>query len=139
MNCTSALKTYGIMLVISPFLLSLSYPNIDGVHIDVKCTLYGNGDTDVRIYVMGLKGNTEYTAEIIPDHNPPFTVTSETDTQGILWVVPKVQNGGISLDFKVSIYEGKDVSNLVVITGDDDAPCRSLTIKDHTSIRVLMF
>ncbi|HJR84313.1 MAG TPA: hypothetical protein VJ772_02985 [Nitrososphaeraceae archaeon] len=140
MSSNLAFTTYGILLVASPFLLSISYPNVDGIHMDVKCTLYKNNDTDVRIFVMGLKGDTAYTAEVKPDHNPPFTVTSKTDPQGILWIVSKVQNGGISLDFKVTVYEGKEVSNpVVVIKGDDDAPCRPLSIKDHTSIEILRF
>ena len=133
-------KAYAISLVFVPFLMSfLSYPNITGMHMDVKCTVYQNGDVDVRVLVMGLKANNDYTAKIMPDHNPPVTVTTKTDSEGILWVVSKIVNGEISLDFKASVYEGKGVSNPVVVTGDDDAPCRPLPIVDSSSIEQLKF
>jgi hypothetical protein len=112
-------------------LFSLSYPNVGGIHMDVKCTQYENGDVDIRIFVMGLKPNNDYTTKIIPDHNPPFSVTASTDSEGILWVVPKIVNGGTSLDFKARVYEGKSDLDPLVISGDDDAPCRSLTINHH--------
>jgi hypothetical protein len=137
MYSISRLKTYSFLIILSPFLLSVSYPNVDGIHMDVKCTQYGNGNVDVRIFIMGLKASTEYTIKITPDHNHPLTFTDKTDSQGILWTVSNVPNGGISLDFKVSIYEGENVSNSVVVAGDDDAPCRPLTIKDQISINVL--
>lgn len=131
-------KTLPYLLVISPFLLS-SYPNVDGLYMDVKCTQYENGDVDLRILVMGLKPNNDYTAEIMPDHNPPFTVTSKTDSDGILWIIPKIVGGGTSLDFKATVYEGKSESGSIVIAGDDDAPCRPLPIKHHHVIELQSF
>lgn len=103
--------------------------------MDVKCTQYENGDVDLRILVIGLKPNNDYTTKITPDHNPQFTATSKTDSEGILWVVSKIINGGISLDFKAAVYEGKDMSGSVIITGDDDAPCRPLPI-NHDNVIV---
>ena len=61
--------------------------------MDVKCAVYRgsddkNGDNvDVRIFVLGLKNNTDYSAQVMPDHNPPVTVTTKTDSEGIFWVV----------------------------------------------------
>jgi hypothetical protein len=46
-----------------------------------------NGDNvDVRTLVMGPKANSSYTAEVIPDHNLPTTITTKTDYEGIFWV-----------------------------------------------------
>jgi len=133
-------RAYAFLFVFVPFLVSfLSYPNITGMHMDVKCTVYQNGDVDVRILVMGLKANNDYTARVIPDHNPPVTITTKTDSEGILWVVSKIVNGEISLDFKASVYEGKGVSDSVVVTGDDDAPCRPLTIDNSNIIEEQRF
>jgi len=72
---------------------------------------------------MGLKGKTNYTVEIIPDHNPKLTATTKTDSEGIFWIVVKVPNGEYSLLFKVNVYEGNDTGGRLVATGDDDAPC----------------
>ena len=100
-----------------------------GIEMDVKCTFYQhsddvNGDNvDVRTLVMGLKGNSDYTAEVIPDHNPPTTITTKTDYEGIFWVVAKVPNGENSLLFKVNVYEGNGTEGHLVASGDDDAPC----------------
>ena len=100
-----------------------------GIDMDVRCTFYQgsddvNGDNvDVRIFVMGLKGNSDYTAEVIPDHNPPTTTTTKTDYEGIFWVVAKVPNGENSLLFKVNVYEGNGTRENLVASGDDDAPC----------------
>lgn len=97
--------------------------------MDVKCAIYRhsddlNGDNvDVRILVMGLKGKTDYTAEVIPDHNPNTTATTKTDSEGIFWIVIKVLNGEYSLLFKVNVYEGNGTYDKVVAIGDDDAPC----------------
>lgn len=97
--------------------------------MDVKCTVYNHGDdvygdnVDVRTLVMGLKGNSDYTAQVIPDHNPATTVTSKTDSEGIFWVVAKILNGEKSLLFKVKVYEGKGTDKQLVASGDDDAPC----------------
>ena len=100
-----------------------------GIDMDVKCTVYvhsddANGDNvDVRIFVMGLKANSSYTAEVIPDHNLPTTVTTKTDYEGIFWVVAKVLNGDKSLLFKVNVYEDNGTGGHLVASGDDDAPC----------------
>ena len=97
--------------------------------MDVKCTVYQqsdveNGDNvDVRIFVMGLKPSSYYTAKVIPDHNPPTSTTSKTDYEGIFWVLDKVPNGEKSLFYKVNFYEGNGTSGKLVATGDDDAPC----------------
>ena len=102
---------------------------VHGVDIDVKCTVYlhsddANGDNvDVRTYVMGLKANSSYTVQVIPDHNSPTNITTKTDYEGILWVVAKVINREKSLLFKVNIYEGNETGRHLVASGDDDAPC----------------
>jgi hypothetical protein len=56
--------------------LLLQVPLVYGLEMDVKCTIYENSDddenggtVDVRILVLGLKPNSDYTAEVIPDHN----------------------------------------------------------------------
>ena len=103
--------------------------NTCAVNMDVKCTVYNhsddvNGDNvDVRTLVIGLKGNSEYTAQVIPDHNPATNVTSKTDSEGIFWVVAKILNGENSILFKVNVYEGKGNDKRPVVSGDDDAPC----------------
>jgi hypothetical protein len=108
--------------------------------MDVKCTVFkhsddDNGDNvDVRIFLLGLKPNTEYTAHVIPDHNPPSSVTTKTDYEGIFWTVAKIPNGENSLLFKVDIYEGNDTNGSVVAEGDDDAPCYPIQFK-NLSIR----
>jgi hypothetical protein len=105
---------------------------VHGLDMDVKCTVYEhsddeNGDNvDVRTLVMGLKSNSDYTAEVIPDHNPPTTVTTKTDSEGIFWVVAKVLNGEKSMSFKVNVYEGKGIDMHLVASGNDDAPCYSI-------------
>ena len=100
--------------------------------MDVKCAIYRhsddeNGDNvDVRTFVMGLKGNTHYTTEILPDHNPNTTAITKTDSEGIFWIVTKVPNGEYSLLFKVNVYEGNGTDGKVVAIGDDNAPCTSI-------------
>ena len=99
------------------------------VEIDVKCAVYKQGDeefennVDVRIFVLGLKPNTTYTANVIPDHNPPSSIATTTDYEGILWAVSKIADGENSLLFKVDIFEGYGTNGRRVATGDDDAPC----------------
>ena len=128
-----------MMMIIFSFIfammlpLLLQIPLVYGLEMDVKCTLYENsgdnengGTVDVRIFVLGLKGNTGYTAEVIPDHNQPTSVTKTTDYEGIFWAVAKIPNGEKSLLFKVNLYEGKDIDGDVVASGDDDAPCHPL-------------
>ena len=93
------------------------------------CTLYeqsnnkNDNNVDVRIFVLGLKPNSNYTAQVIPDHNPPTSVTAKTDYEGILWTVAKIPNAENSLLFKVDVYEGNDTNGSIVAAGDDDAPC----------------
>ena len=97
--------------------------------MDVKCTVYrqsndkNENNVDVRIFVHGLKPDTEYRAHIIPDHNPPLSVTTRTDYEGILWTVTKIPNGENSLLFKVQVYEGNVTNGSIVVTGDDEASC----------------
>lgn len=103
--------------------------NAQGIDIDVKCTVYdqgddGNGsDVDVRILVMGLKPDNYYTANILPDHNSPKTVTGESDSDGIFWIIAKIPNGEKSTIFNTNVHEGNSTDGQLVASGDDDAPC----------------
>lgn len=116
---------FALLGLISVTGLDPTYP----FDMDVKCAIYRhsddlNGDNvDVRILVMGLKGKTDYTAEVIPDHNPNTTATTKSDSEGIFWIVIKVPNGEYSLLFKVNVYEGIGTDGREVAIGDDDAPC----------------
>jgi hypothetical protein len=117
-------------LLISLILLYFSLHTFgQGIDMDVKCTLYEHSDdvngnnVDVRVLVMGLKANGDYTAEVLPDHNSPATVTTESDFDGIFWVIAKIPNGEKSTLFKVNVYEGLDVGGRLIVSGDDDAPC----------------
>lgn len=107
-----------------------------GIEMDVKCAIYENSDdekgdnVDVRILVIGLKGDNDYTAEVIPDHNPSTSVTAKTDYEGIFWVVAKIPNGEKSLLFNVNLYEGKGIDGDVVVSGDDDTPCYPISSFD---------
>ena len=100
-----------------------------GFAMDVKCTVYEHSDdvngnnVDVRILVMGLKANNEYTAKVLPDHNPPTMVTAKSDSDGIFWVVAKVPHGEKSLLFDANVYEGNSTNGRLVSSGNDDAPC----------------
>ena len=85
-------------------------------------------DVDIRILVLGLDENTNYTAQVIPDHNPPTTVTAKTDSEGILWTVAKILHGEKSTLFEVKVYEGKGIDKRFVVSGDDDAPCFNIVI-----------
>lgn len=115
------------------FLWLSSTFEVNGLEMDVKCTVYEgsddkNGDNvDVRTFVMGLKENSSYTAEVIPDHNPSTTVTAKTDPEGIFWAVAKIINGEKSLLFKVNIYLGNGTVGQPVVFGDDDVPCYPIT------------
>jgi len=106
--------------------------------MDVKCTVYEHSDdlngnnVDVRILVMGLRPNSTYTAKVIPDHNPPTSVTTSTDYDGIFWVIAKIPNGEKSIFFKVSVYEGNPAARLVA-SGDDDAPCYGIASRSPSS------
>ncbi|HZL22022.1 MAG TPA: hypothetical protein VFC05_01765 [Nitrososphaeraceae archaeon] len=103
-----------------------------GLEMDVKCTIYENSDdengdhVDVRIFVIGLKGNNDYTAEVIPDHNLPTSVTAKTDYEGTFWAVAKVPNGEKSILFNVNLYEGNGINGDVIVSGDDDTPCHPI-------------
>ena len=116
---------FALLILISSSTIYVTY----SIDMDVKCTVYKhsddeNGDNvDVRIYVMGLKPSSDYTAKVIPDHNPSMAITSKTDYEGIFWVVGKVPNGEKSLLFKVNVYEGNGTQGNFVAKGDDDAPC----------------
>lgn len=97
--------------------------------MDVKCTIYINSrslngnDVDVRILVLELDENSNYTAQVIPAHNPTTTVTAKTDSEGFLWTVAKIFHGEKSTLFEVKVYEGKGMDKRLVASGDDDAPC----------------
>ena len=107
-----------------------------GAEMDVKCAIYKNSDNekgdnvDVRILVIGLQENNDYTAEVIPDNNPPTSVTSETDYEGIFWAVAKIPNGEQSSLFKVNLYEGEGIDGDLVTSGDDDTPCYPISSFD---------
>ena len=107
-----------------------------GAEMDVKCAIYKNSDdekgdnVDVRILVVGLQGNNDYTAEVIPDNNPPTSVTLETDYEGIFWAVAKIPNGEQSSLFKVNLYEGEGIDGYLVTSGDDDTPCYPISSFD---------
>jgi hypothetical protein len=107
-----------------------------GAEMDVKCAIYKNSDdekgdnVDVRILVIGLQGNNDYTAEVIPDNNPSTSVTSETDYEGIFWAVAKIPNGEQSSLFKVNLYEGEGIDGDLVTSGDDDTPCYPISSFD---------
>lgn len=125
----------GILLTCLVFVTLSALISLPGLYLtyavdmDVKCAIYRhsdveNGDNvDVRTLVMGLKGNTDYTAQILPDHNPNTTSTTKTDSEGIFWIAVKVPNGEYSLLYKVNVYEGNGTDGRPVASGDDDAPC----------------
>ena len=131
-----------LMMIIFSFIftmiLSLLLQNslVYGVKMDVKCTVYENSDdengdnVDVRILAIELKGNNDYTAEVIPDHNIPTSVTAITDYEGIFWAVAKIPNGEKSLLFNVNLYEGKGTEGDLVASGDDDTPCHPIPAFD---------
>lgn len=119
-------------MVISASLVLISFSSFNltqAIDMDVKCAVYRgsddkNGDNvDVRIFVLGLKNNTDYSAQVMPDHNPPVTVTTKTDSEGIFWVAVKVPNGDKSTLFNVNVYQGNNTDGRIIATGDDDAPC----------------
>ena len=122
------------------FLLLISLPILRdtmALDMDVKCTVYRhssddvNGDNvDVRIFLLGLKPNSEYTALVMPDHSPASSVTVQTDYEGIFWSVAKIPNGDNNLSFKVEIYEGNNTNGNIIATGDDDAPCYEIDLNN---------
>ena len=118
------------MLFAAVFIISFSANSqAQGIDMDVKCTVYENkddlngNDVDVRILVMGLKADKIYTVKVLPDHNPPTTVTTKSDSDGIFWVVAKILEGEKSTLFNVNIYEDINANGRLVSSGNDDAPC----------------
>jgi hypothetical protein len=109
------------------------------IDMDVKCTVYEHSDdvngnnVDVRILMMGLKVNSDYTAHVIPEHNPPTSVTTKSDSDGIFWVIAKIPNGEKSMLFNVNVYEGNNTDGRLVSSGDDDAPCYGISSRLSTS------
>ena len=135
-------KKFFILILISfNFTIMLSLPLqinfVYGLEMDVKCAIYEksddeNGDNvDVRILAIGLKGNSDYTVEVIPDHNLPTSLTSKSDYEGIFWAVAKIPNGEKSLLFNVNLYEGNDINGNMVASGDDDTPCYPISLYDN--------
>ena len=127
--------TFAVLLVI----YFTGNPFAQAIEMDVKCTVYEHSDdvngnnVDVRILVMGLEPNNKYTAKVIPDHNPPTTVTTKTDYDGIFWVIAKIPNGEKSILFNVDVYEGKSTNGQLVSSGDDDAPCYGIASRSTSS------
>jgi hypothetical protein len=132
MNAILSIKLYSLILALLILITSSVVCVTFAIYMDVKCTLYKhsddvNGDNvDVRIFVMGLKPSTDYTAKIVADHNPSITISTKTDYEGILWTVGKIPNGEKSLLFKVNVYEGNGTDGNLVAMGDDDAPCDAI-------------
>ena len=118
-----------IILTLSLIISFLPNPGAQGIVMDVKCAVYERSDdvngnnVDVRILLMGLKVNYDYTAKVMPDHNPSTNVISKSDSDGIFWAVAKIPNGEKSLLFKVDVYEGNNTNGRLVASGSDDAPC----------------
>jgi hypothetical protein len=135
-------KNGKLLMIIFSFIFAMILSLLLQIHIvyaiemDVKCAIYKNSDTkngdnvDVRILVIGLKEDKDYTAEVIPDHNLPTSLTAKTDYEGIFWVIAKIPNGEKSLLFKVNLYEGKGLNGDLVASGDDDTPCHSISLFD---------
>ena len=88
-----------------------------GLDIDVKCTIFENDTVDVRIYALGLKANSSYTARIVPDESPAVSITGESDSQGVFWVVAKINNGDEDSIFKDELHEGKNASGHIIVYG----------------------
>ena len=128
------------MILVSSFSLSSNIAFAQEINMDVKCTVYEHSDdingnnVDVRILVMGLKNNSDYTANVMPDHNPPIKVTTKSDTDGTFWVVAKVPNGEKSIIFNVKVYEGNSTQGRLVASGDDDAPCYTIPFRPKLSL-----
>ena len=114
------------VIVLFSLFMTMSENQAHGLDMDVKCTIYENDNVDVRIYVLGLKANSFYTAEIVPDNNPAIIITGETDSQGIFWVVAKIQSGENDSIFRVILHEGKNASGHILIQGEDRKPCHQI-------------
>jgi hypothetical protein len=113
------------MLPLSAFFMTIVSPAY-GLDIDVRCTIYEDGNVDVRIYSLGLKANSSYTARVVPDESPAVSVTGESDSQGVYWVVAKVNNGDEDSIFEVTLYEGKNAAGQIITQGDDREPCHQI-------------
>jgi len=105
-------------------------PRPTPLDIDVKCTIFDNDNVDVRIYVPGLRANSFYTAEIVPDKSPAVSVTGESDSQGVFWAVAKVNNGDKDSIFKVTLHEGTNASGRILAYGDDREPCHQISTSE---------
>jgi hypothetical protein len=114
-----------ILVLLSAFFMTIVSPAY-GLDIDVRCTIYEDGNVDVRIYSLGLKANSSYTARVVPDESPAVSVTGESDSQGVFWVVAKVNNGDEDSIFEVTLYEGKNASGNIIVYGDDREPCHQI-------------
>jgi hypothetical protein len=122
------MNLFPLILVLAVLLLFAFFMTIRNqayaLDIDVRCAIHENDSVDVRIFVLGLKTNSLYTAEVIPDKSPPISVSGESDSQGIFWVVAKVDNGDDDSLFKVTLRE--DESGRVIAYGDDREPCHQI-------------
>src|SRR5215213_12034895 len=93
-----------IFAMILSLLLQISL--VYGVEMDIKCTIYENSDdengdnVDVRILAIGLNGNNDYTAEVVPDHNLPTSVTTKLNYEGFFWAVARILIGERGCLFK---------------------------------------
>jgi hypothetical protein len=113
------------VVLISAFSMTMRN-QAQGLAMDVKCTTYKNDSVDIRIYVLGLKPNSFYTAEIVPDESSAVNVIGKSDSQGIFWVVAKVNNGDKNSIFNVILHEGENASGRIIALGDDDEPCHQI-------------
>lgn len=131
-----ATLVHATFVLFTPFLLMCCTVEAS-VEIDVKCTIYSQienpegNDVDVRTFVLGLKANTEYISQVIPDHNPPTNVTTKTDPEGIFWSVAKIPNGEKSTLFKVKVFEVGDLDERLIASGDDDEPCHDIVFQSQ--------
>ena len=129
LSLTLSLILGGAIFAMLLVIFNTANPLVQAIEMDVKCTMYEHSDdingnnVDVRILVMGLQPNNTYTAKVMPDHNPPTSVTTETDYDGIFWVIAKIPNGEKSILFNVDVYQGNNPDGRLVSSGDDDAPC----------------
>lgn len=122
--------TVSLILALTAMLLSSSPVTnrnlAHGLDIDVKCTIFENNTVDVRIYALGLKSNSFYTAEVVPDESPALNITGVSDSQGIFWAVAEVNNGDRNSVFNVTLHEGHNASGHIVAYGDDREPCHQI-------------
>ena len=122
------------VLIILLFALVMTMPYQSySFDIDVKCTIHENDSVDVRIFVLGLDANSTYTAEVVPDKSPTVNVAGETDSQGVIWMVAKINNGDKDSIFKVILHEGKNTSGHIIVSGDDRAPCHQILASEDAS------